>query len=171
MTDANYQKHFKVIGKMTLLYDYPGEAEATLELYASALYDQTWTGAQPSYDAGILLNPYAASLATAIASAVNATTARKDALIAMCRAYIQNSVFCDDLTTTPTANTAAACCTALQFDLVADNKTMTTEAATGMVNFLDTACSPTGGPSGGWNTEADVTADYKDSVYVVSGQI
>lgn len=172
MTDANYQKHFKVIGKLTYLYDTAVTTLATLEGYVSALYDQIWTGAQASYEAGRLLSEYAQQMDRAINDQVSGTTLRQTMAQKMLKAYIKSSLFTGDLENTPSdASREKAICEAFQQDLVDNSKTMSTETTTGMVNFMDEACGPTGGPSVGWNTEADATADYKDSVYVVEAQV
>lgn len=172
MTDANYQKHFKVIGKLALLYDYVGEVEATLEGYVAALYDQLWTGAQASYDAGVLLSGSAEALARTVVQAAGGTTSRKSQLAAMLRAYMTSAAFRDDVTIAPTdINDAADVAEALQFEMEDDAKTLGTEGSTGMVNFMETACVPVNGPSVGWTTESDATADYKDATYVVEAQV
>ena len=171
MTDANYIKHMKVIGKLAYCWDQAGDTLATMEAYIAALFDQVFTGAGASYDAGLLLAGFHGSLDQAINAGASGETTRKAMLAHVCSQYLVNALFTNDLTTTPTASTATAACEALQFDLVADSKTLTDVAATGIVNFLETAFAPISGPTGGWETEADATADYKDTVYCILAQV
>ncbi len=164
MTDANYQKHLKVLGKLCKLWDDAGSDEDTQKELIARMFDQAATGELPSYPALLILNPYTAALDRSIVSGVVAQQATAKS---MAEAYLKSSTFTDDLTTSVTGGvTGTTVLNALQTEMGAgeDNKTLTTSAATGFVNFFDTNWSPTGS----WNTEADATADYKDSVYVVS---
>lgn len=163
MLDADYQKHFKVIGKLCRLWDQAGADVDASKLLISRLFDQVATGELPSYDALLLVNTYTSSLDSGVA---NGAAALKTVAETITAAYLTSQVFLPDLTTAPgNSSSPQSVLEALQTDMGAgeDDKTLTTSASTGLVNFFDTVWSPTGS----WNTEADGTADYKDSVYVV----
>ena len=70
-------------------------------------------------------------------------------------------------------NSVVAVLTALATEMGAavDNKTLTTKDTTGLVNFFDAILAANGAVAGTWNTEADATADYQDSVYVVAAVV
>jgi len=164
MLDANYIEHCKVLGKICRLWDDGGLSLDDLKLLACRLWDQIATGESPSYDACLALNPFTAELNGAMQ--IGQTDVQRTAK-RLAEAYLTDSVFYGDLTTTPGDPTSArSVLEALQTEMGAgeDDKTFTTKAATGLVYFFDTNWAPTGA----WNTEADETADYKDSVYVVT---
>lgn len=163
MLDADYQKHLKVLGKLCRIWDQGEADENASKLLISRLFDQVATGELPSYDAVQLVNAYTTTLDSGV---TNGPTALKTAAENITAAYLTDALFRDDLTTTPdNPSNAQSVLEALQTEMGAgeDNKTLTDTASTGFVNFFDTVWSPTGS----WNTEADGTADYKDSVYVV----
>lgn len=164
MTDAQYQKHFKVLGKLARLWDDGGLDVSTMQLLAARFLDQIATGEAGSYATTLLLNPYTVNLDNSIKVGVNAV---QSIAKQMSEAYLKSSIFIDDLATVPAnATLPIKVLEALQTEMSAgvDNKTLTDLAATGFVNFFNSVWAPTLT----WNTAADVTADYKDSVYVVT---
>lgn len=169
MLDANYIKHFKVLGKLARLYDDAAAASdvAALKTLAMRLFDQAATGESPSYDAVLVLSAFMSPLDLSINAVTNNVRATVKTMAA---AYLVHSLFRADLTTTPaSANDAASVLAALRTDMSAgvDNKKLTTEAATGLVNFFKNVMAA----GGSWNSIADASADYKDSVYVVTAVV
>ncbi len=162
MTDPQYQLHLKALGKIARLWDDGGLDTASLKLLASRLFDQIATGETVSYEGVIVVSTYAPSLNNAINGGQNPV--RSTAQIMAEQYLIQ--VLTIDLTTQPVGTDAKSVLEALQTEMSVgvDGKTLTDKSTTGFVNFFDTLWSP----SGTWNTEADVTADYKDSIFVVT---
>lgn len=163
MLDANYVKHFKVLGKLCRLWDDASADESAMKLLIARTFDQVATGELPSYDPLLIVNSYTAALNSAVN---NGAAALKTIAENVAATYLTSAVFRDDLTTTPgSPGSAKSVLEALQTDMGAgvDNKTLTDVASTGFVNFFDTVWDP----SGSWNTEPDGTADYPDSTYVV----
>ena len=136
MTDANYIRHFKVLGKLAKIYD----------------------------DAGADVS----ALNTLVAT-TSGPTALQSLAVSIGGQYLSLNLFYASLTTVPTSTTAVAALVALQAEMAAgvDNKTLSTETTSGLVNFFDAIL----GSEGTWNTAADASADYKDSVYVVSAVV
>lgn len=163
MTPTNYVRHFKVLGKICRLYDVGGPDVAALKLLISRVFDQIATGEVDSYDALLLLTPYMGQLN---ASLGEASTQVKFHAVQMAGKYLTSPNFYGDLTTVP-SNVAlvTAVLTALRTDMSAavDNKRLSTESTSGLVNFFSNVLAA----GGTWNTVADASADYKDSVYVV----
>lgn len=166
MTGANYQKHFKVIGKLAKLYDDAGADNTALLALFATTYDQVATGLAADLDALEILNQYTSRYRNAISNGAQAlqTLAKNIAT-----AYLQSDYFVDDLTTEPASRSIAVVVAALATDMSAavDNVTLGTETTTGLVNFLDEVA----GAEQTWNTEADATADYRDAIYVVSAVV
>ena len=162
MDAANYEEHLKVFGKLALLNDDASADAAAMKLLISRLIDQYADGEVATWPTLQLLNPYTPSLYTAVN---NGAEALKTLAQNMAAAYLTSAIFRDDLTTTPeNISSATSVLEALQTEMGAgvDNVTFTTKSSTGIVNFFDLF-----EPTGAWNTAADETADYKDSVYVV----
>ena len=164
MIAADYVTHLKVLGKLARLWDDASSDASAMKLLIARFYDQIATGEAPSYDTLLTLNPYTSLLNGGVQ---NGAEAIKTVTVAAAAAYLISATFRDSLITTPaTPSNSTSVLEALQTEMGAgvDNKTLTTSAATGFVNFFDANFSPTGS----WNTEADGTADYKDSIYVVT---
>lgn len=167
MINENYIRHLSVLGKLAYIYDQAVagvEAENTL---LSTFVDQYADGTKTTVPAVILFPQYTAQLNQ---TTINGAATRKSIALAAAAAYLINPTFTAGLTTTPTATTAVAVLTALQTEMGAgeDDKTLTTLDTTGLVNFFNAILVANGGEAGTWNTEADESADYKDSVYVVA---
>ena len=99
--------------------------------------------------------------------AVNTQPPLQVVAIAAATAYIQSATFTGDLTTSPASGSVQDILTAFAADTVTDEVTLTTKAATGIVNFLDVIR----GAAGTWNTAADASATFKDSVYCISAVV
>lgn len=177
MLDANYQKHFKVLGKICKLYDAAGADVTTVKTRIAAFLDQIATGAIGSYNTTLLLNPYTGTLN----QAVSAGSAAMQALaITMAGAYLTDPGvnFKGDLLVGPAIaaitnpSSPALVLEGLRLEMQStgggDNKKLTTEATTGFVNFFKNVLLSA---AGAWNTIADASADYKDSVYVVDAVV
>ena len=163
MTPTNYDKHFKVLGKLCRLYDTGGGDLTAMKTLVSRLYDQLATGELASYDAVVLFGQYT----NVFDAAIGGTTYQlRTIVMQISRAYLISAIFRNDLTTVPSSPTdAVAVLAALRTEMSAavDNKKLTTEVTTGLVNFFRNVLAA----GGTWNTAADASADYKDSVYVV----
>lgn len=160
MLDANYQKHFKILGKFAKLYDTAAADVTAQETLAATTYDQIATGvAATSWAALQLLNPYTGSWASAIASG---STQLMSLSQSMAAAYLTSAIFRADMTAVPTnTSSAQSVLEALITEMTNDVKTLTTAASTGFVHFFE-LWSPTGDfPQSG-------SASYTDATYVVS---
>lgn len=158
MLDAAYLKHLKVLGKICYIWDAASADVTAMKLMVSRLFDQTATGEVVSYDATKLVNSYTNGIDAAITSGPAALKAQMEQLAS---AYLTNTLFTDDLDTTPTDSTAKASLEALIEDMGDDEKTFDTAASTGFVNFFETVFAPTGSfPQSG-------TPTYDDSTYVI----
>jgi len=162
MLDANYQKHFKNLGKICRLYDDGGFSEATIKTIISRLYDQAATGeSTDSYGALLALCPHITALNSDLSSGGQVRSRAKE----MAASYLISDFFRADLTTVPgSPNSYESVVEALRVEMSAavDNKTLTNESATGFVHFFKVLK-----PGTTWNTAADGSANYKDSIYVV----
>jgi hypothetical protein len=161
MTDANYQRFFKVLGKLAYLYDTATAENTALATLLATTADQVATGLSVDNPAVLMLAQNLGALSVAL---VNGPQAIQSQAIAIASAYLELPLFKAALTTVPTANTAAAILIALATEMtsVSTTKTLTTKSATGLVNFFDTIA----GSSGSWNTAAP--GDYPDATYCVS---
>ncbi len=163
MLDANYIRHFKTLGKFCKLFDIAGANESEVLTLMATTYDQIADGTPESSDGVDIASQYRSRYKSGIS---NGATAQQTLAKNMASAYLISDSFVDNLTTQPTSRTAADVLAALQTEMGAgvDDKTLTTKAATGLVNFFDSMLAA----PGTWNTEAGPTADYDDSVYVVT---
>jgi len=162
MTDANYQRHLKVLGKLARLFDTAGADDTAMKALLATFVDQYATGGAASLPAIEVFPTFTARWAAAItAGAAALKKVAQDAATA----YLRSDDFVNDMTVAPSNNTVAAVLAALQTQMNAanDNKKFTTKSSTGLVNFFDSLLAA----PGTWNTIADASADYKDSVYVV----
>jgi len=164
MTDANYIRHLKVLGKYCKIYD-DADADATAQgVLIATTSDQIATGLAIDTPAVAMHGPYISSLTAAVSSG---PTALKALAVQLAGQYLSLNLFYTSLTTVPTSTTAVAALVALQTEMGAgvDNKTLTTEGSTGLVNFFDTIL----GSEGTWNTAGP--GDYPDATYVVSAVV
>lgn len=166
MDNANYIRHFKVLGKLCKLYDLASTQSSAQNSLLAAFVDQYADGTDASLPAVLLFPSYTSAWASAISGGPNAM---KSLSLSAATQYLVGANFTDDLTTAPAGTSVSAVLAALQTEMGAgeDDKTLATKASSGLVNFFDTIL----GSSGTWNTETDASADYKDSVYVVSAVV
>lgn len=162
MLDANYIKVFKILGKLCYGYDLAAAEYTNLDNILATLQDQVATGNSAENAIALLFG----QRYTQIASARDGSGASIFQHAAS--DFLTSSYFTGKLVhNTPAANTAAAVLAALQLEMSSaggnDDKTLSTLASTGLVHFFNSLLAA----PGTWNTEADATADYKDSVYVV----
>ncbi len=166
MLDANYQRHFKVLGKLAYLYDYTGSETTELEDLLAITEDQRATGDEADNPFLVVMSGLPVEFNSAIVSgsAAHQTIAQRYAGI-----YLTNAAFTSGLTTVPANSSVGGVLAALQTDMGAgvDNKTLGTKAATGLVNFFDSMLAA----PGTWNTESDATADYRDAIYVIDTKV
>jgi len=160
MLDANYIRHFKVLGKLCKMYDEASTEVTAQTLRLARLEDQVATGASASLPGTEVINAHYNALKAAI---TQGPTAMKTATVAAATSYLIGSDFRDDFVTeTPTSTSSAnAVLTALAAEMVGDPKTLSTETTSGLVNFFDTIA----GAELVWNDAS--SPDYPDSTYVV----
>ena len=162
MTSGNYQRHFKVLGKLAYLYDIAGSATSSEATLLATNTDHISTSLPDDNPSVFLFSAFTNSIQSAINSG---PTVLQNLAKQIAGLYVQQSLFTSGLTTVPSGNSPLAILTALATEMTSvDSKTLTTLASTGLVNFFDAVM----GSAGSWNTAADGSADYKDSVYVVS---
>lgn len=168
MTDANYIRHFSVLGKLAYLYDTAGANSTALQALLAVFADQIADGTATTLPAVKLFQSAIIQWDAALGTTQALTTLQTIATTAAA-SYLVNLTFTAGLTTTPAGASVAEVLAALQTEMGAgvDDKTLSTETTTGLVNFLDTVL----GSEGTWNTEDDATADYKDSVYCVASLV
>jgi hypothetical protein len=166
MTNGNYVRHLSVLGKLANLYDLAGADAPAINAGLAGMLDQVADGQTDSVAIALAFAQWGSQVSSAV---TNGPTAVQTAMLNAARYYLTQSYFYSDLTTVPTATTPLAVLTALATEMGAgvDNKTLTTKASTGLVNFFDVIR----GTNGTWNTAADGSADYKDSVYCVSAPV
>jgi hypothetical protein len=165
MTGANYIRNLKALGKLCFLYDNATAAALAQQTLRATTADQVADGTVTTLPAVDLFAQYDTQWKQGITAGA---TALQAVAIAFASSYLIDPTFTAGLTTTPTATTPVAVLTAFATEMTSvDNKTLTTLAATGLVNFFDIIM----GSAGSWNTAADGSADYKDSVYVVSAVV
>ncbi|HEY3325132.1 MAG TPA: hypothetical protein VGP72_32055 [Planctomycetota bacterium] len=162
MDNANYIRHLKVLGKLADLFDKAVAAETDLTDLLEVFVEQYATGTGSLSDVKkmpVYTNQWAGAI-------TNGPTALRKVAIDAATAHLLDANFQDDLTTKPTnTSSVASVIAAFAIDMsgAKDNVTLTTKSAAGLVNFFDAIA----GSSGTWNTAADGSATYKDSVYVV----
>ena len=161
MLDANYIRHFKVIGKLCKMFDEAVSEETAQTLRLARLEDQTATGESASLPGVEVINAHYNALKAAITSG---PTAMQSATVAAATSYFTGSDFRGDLVTeTPTnPSSVNAVLTAFAAEMVDDPKTLTTESTTGLINFFDVIAAE----ELTWNDES-ADPDYPDSTYVV----
>jgi hypothetical protein len=164
MTDANYILHFKTLGKYAYIYDTSTADAAAMNTALATTLDQIATGTTASADAEASFCLSRPNVVTAIASGSTAIQAQ---MVTLGQAFLKTSQFIDTFAseTPTTSDTVATIATALAAEMTTDAKTLTTESATGLINFLE-ACS---GNSPTWNESG--TPDYADATYVVSAVV
>jgi len=160
MLEANYIRHFLVLGKLCKFYD-EADSEATAHTLRHArLIDQVATGASASLPGSKIMAAHYAQIEAAI---TNGPTAMKAAAVSTASDYLRGSDFRNDFVEEDVpAATANAALTALALEMSAenDNVTLSTEADTGLINFFDTIA----GEELTWNDSSD--PDYPDDTYV-----
>ena len=166
MLNANYVRHLTILGKLCNLYDSAGTTIAELETLIENTVEQDAKDATGAWSNIRTQLPYVQQAQ----GAVNSGVVNLQAIaIQAALAYLVDANFYDDLTTVPSPKgNAAASLAALQTDMSAgvDNKTLTTLASTGLVNFFNECLAAQGQGVGTWNTSNAPT--YADGTYVVS---
>lgn len=185
MLTANYQRHFKALGKLCRMWDTATSDVTTKKALVVAMFDTIADGTVATYGASVALNPYTANVDQAISGVNAGAAAIQSTAVAMAKAYLTNPAvnFKGDLlvagaiaAVTDPSNVALVL-EGLRLEMAAtgggDNKKLTTAPAppsTGLINFFVSALGHVG-PNSNWNNIADGSADFKDSVYVVDAVI
>jgi hypothetical protein len=166
MTDANYIKVFTILGKLCFGYDLATTQATACDDILATLQDQVATGSPDSNPVNTTLRQTYSSIEQARDSGANFA---KSVYKTGATNFLASDYFFNKLTTVPTSRSAAAVLAALETEMAVglDNKKLTTLASTGLVNFFNSMLAA----PGTWNTVADASADYKDSVYVVDAVI
>ena len=166
MTSGNYERHFKVLGKLAYMYDIAGSATSAENTVLATTADQIATG-NPIDNPSVLLF---SSFTNSIQSTINSgPTVLQNLAKQIAGLYVQQSLFTSGLTTVPSGNSPAAILTALATEMTSvDSVTLTTLASTGLVNFFDAVM----GSAGSWNTTgAGTPPTYADATYCVSAVV
>lgn len=161
MTNADYIRNFKLFGKLAKLYDDATADVATLETLQATTFDQIADGTTATLEAVGIFSGYYSRYSNGISSGA---AALQSLAVSIGRAYIVTDEFVTGLTTQPASRSALLCVAALATEMSAgvDNKTLTTESSTGLVNFFDALA----GAEQTWNTSG--SPDYPDGTFVVS---
>ena len=170
MTDGNYQAICKVLGKYAYAYDQAGTGATAQTTTLVNSVDQSASQLDASLD--VAVGNHASQMQSTIA---NGATSQQALQISTAKAALQSAWFTGKLVTNiPAAGAGVATiigCLQLEMAAAADNKTLGTAAATGLVHFLAAVLVSVNGAAGLWNTEADATADYRDAIYCVSAVV
>ena len=162
MTDANYQKHLKLLGKLCLLYDDANTQQGNTSTLLENFVDQ--------YADGLKLASIKifSTYQLQWLNALSGNSALANIATAAAAAYLTDPTFTADLTTVPVnPQSVTSVLAALQTEMSAgvDNKTLSTLGSTGLVHFFNSFL-----PSPGtWNTSG--TPSYADGTFVVSAVI
>lgn len=170
MTNANYDRFFKILGKLCTTYDNAGTSLTTQNLQRYRFVEQIAKSDQEVTDLAAidLLTQYLPTWKAAVASGV---TTLQSLMVQMAGALFTSSDFTAAIITVAgkaaltSTSSAPNVIAALAVEMAAaqDNKKLSTLAATGLVNFMNQVA----GSAQAWNTIIDASADYKDSVYVI----
>ena len=160
MTDANYIRHAKALGKFAKLYDQATADIATLNTLLATTADQVATGTSVDNPAVLMLAGYLPSLNNSIG---NGPTAIQAQAIAIAKSYLALPLFTGSMTTVPATTSAADVVAALVTELgLTTTAYFTTLTTTGIANFLNVVSGVLQTwPGSGSN-------QYLDSVYCVS---
>ena len=162
MTDANYLKHLKVLGKLCKLYDDAVASVAAQDTLRATTIDQASTGLSADLPASDIIAAVQSSWSAAILAG---ETALQALALSTARSYLLSSYFRSDLTNTPASVTITAVLDAWILDFTANSKTLTTESSACFINFFDALYgSETTFPGSGSPT-------YADGTYVVSAVV
>ncbi|HEY3322074.1 MAG TPA: hypothetical protein VGP72_16525 [Planctomycetota bacterium] len=160
MTNGNWQKHLKNLGKFCFLNDNAAASVATLNQLRAATLDQLSDDLITSLP---LVDSFTSQQNAAFAQAIDSgPTALQNVAKNSAINYLTNAAFIADLTNKP-ANpvTAATAIAALVAEMTADVVTFTTKSGTGICNFLDMISGTTNAfPQASPGT-------YPDATYVV----
>jgi hypothetical protein len=159
MLDADYARHFKVLGKYVKGYDDAAADAVAQSALIATTADQVATGL--AVDNGPLLS-FAANIAQWMAAISSGADAIRALMITLVADYMRTSAFLDSFETAivnagmPNAQLAAA----LDEEMTEDSKLFDTASTTGFAHFFNTEFGTTM-PASGSPTHADAT-------YVVS---
>lgn len=166
MTNGNYDRFFKILGKLAYVFDNSGALITAQELTQYRTMEQAAKSDQESADLPeieVLANQY-----SSWSSAISAGPGVLQTLMkSIATKILTSDDFINSLTTVPASSSINNVLTALGAEMATgvDNKTLTTVSGVGLVHFFNqllTSGSVT------WHTAADGSASYKDSVYVVN---
>ena len=162
MTDPNYLKHLKILGKIVRMYDVGGFSLPTTQTLLARLMDQAATGESDTLSAVLLLS----NQAGAINQALSVSQALRAKIKEVAEIYFLDAFFRNDVVTA-ISNPASLSVVlqAWQADFTANSKTLTTEAATGFVNFFKNVLSS----GGSWPQSG--SPSYPDATYVVDAVV
>lgn len=166
MTNANYDRFFKFLGKLAYMYDNAGASVTaqnnaryrTVEQVAKS--DQEYIDL-PEVD---LLANYIASWKAAVAGGA---TQLQALMVTIGQALVTSTDFTGSIITAPgiaaltNSSSANNVITALAAEMTSDAKTITTVSTTGLANFLNKVATAT------IATPQSGAASYTDAVYVV----
>ena len=166
MTDGNYIKVFTILGKLCYAFDLATVQFGEVDDILATIQDQVATG---SPDSNPVITTLRQTFASMEAARDNGAAFLKTVAKTGASNFMVSDYFFNKLVTVPASRSAAAVLAALQTEMSAgvDDKKLTTLASTGLVNFFNAIL----GSAGTWNTAADASANYKDSVYVVEAVI
>jgi hypothetical protein len=160
MTDANYIRHLKVLGKYCKLYDNATADITAQNLLLSTTCDQVATGLSVDLPAVLLQAGISQQWSGNI---VNGATALQSTAINAASQYLTLALFRDSMTTVPASVTAAAVITAFVTELGETTTAwLSTETTSGLANFFDVIS----GAEQTWPGSG--TNQYLDATYVVS---
>ena len=161
MLSANYIFNFKRLGKLAYLWGTASAGATASQALLAITYEEVSDGLVDSIPGEVTLSPYLIQWNSQTSSSALSTIA-----INAASAYLIMPSFVGQLTTQPAnKNSAASVLAALVTEMTTvDSVTLTTLSSTGLAAFFNAVA----GSTLTWNTAADASATYKDSIYVVS---
>ncbi len=160
MTDADYLRHLKFLGKLCYGFDNSASSISALTTLQATTMDQVADAALSSLPEVRLLCDYMGIWTSKLSSADGI----RQMMLDIAEALLTSADFIASLTNQPATNTIQAVLDAWKADFTANTKTLTTAGSTGLIHFLDQLGDVAAWPSSGSPT-------YADGTYVVSAVV
>ncbi len=160
MTDADYLRHIKFLGKLCYGFDNSAASISALTTLQATTMDQVADAALSSLPEVRLLCDYMGIWTSKLSSADGI----RQMMLDIATALLTSADFIASLATAPATNTIQAVLDAWKADFTLNSKTLTTAGSTGLIHFLGQLGSVSAWPSASPGTHPDAT-------YVVSAVV
>lgn len=160
MTNGDYARHLKFLGKLCYGFDNSAASISALTTLQATIMDQVADAALTSLPEVRLLCDYMGVWTSKLSSADGI----RQTMLDIATALLTSADFISGLTTTPATHDIQDVLDAWKADFTANSKTLTTAGSTGLINFLDQLGDVSAWPSSG-------SPSYADGTYVVSAVV